>query len=199
MIKKKLKKSFFLQDDVISISKDLLGKFIITNINGYTTSGMIVETEAYKGPEDKASHAYNNKRTPRTETMFKTGGIAYIYLCYGMHHLFNIVTNKSNIPHAVLIRAIEPIDGINTMLTRRNFKQIKKQLTAGPGILTKALGISIKHNGISLLEDKIWIEDRGISFTDNEIIKSPRVNIAYAKEHAKLPWRFRVKKSPWTS
>ena len=109
---KKLKKSFFLRNDVIAISKDLLGKILVTNFNGILTSGKIVETEAYMGPEDKASHAYNGRRTPRTETMFLTGGVSYVYLCYGIHNLFNIVTNKKNIPHAVLIRAIEPFDGI---------------------------------------------------------------------------------------
>lgn len=189
----KLKKSFFIRDDVQAISKELLGKFLITNHNGKKTSGMIVETEAYMGPEDKASHAYNNRRTARTEVMYSSGGVCYVYLCYGMHHLFNIVTNKKDIPHAVLIRAIEPIDGIDTMLKRRNLKKPIKKLTAGPGTLSKALGISTKHNGISLLGKEIWLEDRGILFSNNDIIASPRVGIDYAEEYVKVPWRYRVK------
>ncbi len=160
---------------------------------------MIVETEAYKGISDKASHAYNGRFTERTQIMYKEGGAAYIYLCYGIHHLFNVVTNVEGTPHAVLIRAIEPIEGIDTMLKRRKKKQLDYTLTSGPGSLSEALGIHYSHSGISLYENKIWIADEGIKINRNNIIASPRVGVAYAKEDALLPYRFRIKANPWTS
>ncbi len=199
-MQKKLSNSFYTNQDVLSISKALLGKFLVTKLNSNTiTSGMIVETEAYRGPEDKASHAYGNRRTVRTETMYCHGGCAYIYLCYGMHNLFNIVTAIKDIPHAVLIRAIEPIDGIPVMLKRRHLTNICPNLTAGPGSLTKALGITVEHDKMDLCGEKIWLEDRGIKISASQIETGPRVGIAYAKEHAKLPWRFKIKTNPWVS
>jgi DNA-3-methyladenine glycosylase len=192
---KKLPRKFYINQDVFSISKSLLGKFLVTKINSKTiTSGMIVEVEAYRGPEDKASHAYANKRSARTETMYMNGGHAYIYLCYGMHHLFNVVTAIEGVPHAVLIRAIEPHDGIDFMLKRYQLKKIKSKFTSGPGKLTKALGITVLHDKIDLCGNKIWIEDRGIKIDPLNIEASPRVGIDYAEEHAKLPWRFKIKK-----
>jgi len=163
------------------------------------TGGKIVETESYRGAEDRACHAYQNKKTKRTEVMFKQGGISYIYLCYGMHSLFNVVTAKEGIPHAILIRAIEPVFGISTMLHRRQFQFINVSLTNGPGSLAKALGISTMYNGTSLQGEVIWIGDVGISITKEEIISSPRVGVSYAKEDALLPWRFRLQGNPWTS
>ena len=164
MPEKILPKSFYARTDVVQVSKDLLGKSLVTNFNGQRTVGKIVETEAYRAPDDKACHAYNNRRTKRTEIMFKEGGCAYVYLCYGIHHLFNVVTGPKDMAHAVLIRGIEPIDGLETMLKRRNQTKLKSNLTAGPGILSKALGISTQHTGLSLLSAKsnIWIEDHGI-------------------------------------
>ena len=194
-----LTQKFYLNDDVVGISQALLGKFLVTRFGGQLTAGMIVETEAYRGAEDKASHAYNHRRTARTETMYQAGGIGYIYLCYGIHHLFNVVTAQAGTPHAVLIRAIEPVDGISTMIKRRNMKKAESRLTAGPGVLSQALGITTQINGCSLMGDMIWIEDRGIHFTQQQIIASPRVGIDYAQEHKLLPWRFRVKDSSWTS
>ncbi len=194
-----LTQKFYLNDDVVAISQALLGKFLVTRFGGQLTAGMIVETEAYRGAEDKASHAYNHRRTARTETMYQAGGIGYIYLCYGIHHLFNVVTAQAGTPHAVLIRAIEPVDGISTMIKRRNMKKAESRLTAGPGVLSQALGITTQINGCSLMGDMIWIEDRGIHFTQQQIIASPRVGIDYAQEHKLLPWRFRVKDSSWTS
>ncbi len=196
---KRLNKTFFTRNDVITISKELLGKVLVTNHNGVKTSGMITETEAYMGPLDRASHAYNNKRTKRTETMFLTGGIAYVYLCYGMHSLFNVVTNKKDIPHAILIRALKPIDGVDVMLKRRKLSTVSKKLTAGPGILTKALNISMQHNGLSLIGSNIWIEDRGFDYSNPKIDASPRIGIDYAGEDAKLPWRFTIKDNTWLS
>ena len=195
---KKLNRDFYLEPDIIKISRKLLGKVLCTNFQGQLTSGIIVETEAYAGINDKASHAYGNKKTNRTKIMYDSGGVAYIYLCYGMHHLFNIVTNKKNIPHAILIRAIEPLTGINSMLKRKNKQKKNFNLTSGPAKLTKALGITTNQNGISLLNNIIWIENKK-NIPDKQIIASPRVGIPYAEEHILNPWRFRIKDNPWTS
>ncbi len=195
----KLPNSFYHRDDVVQISKDLLGKVLCTNINGEFTSGMIVETEAYRGAEDRASHAWNLRRTNRTEIMFGPGGVAYVYLCYGIHHLFNVVTNVPEIPHAVLIRAIEPLQGIDKMAERRNVAANKTRLTSGPGVASKALGIEVPHTGQSLKGSTIWIEGDGQEVSTKEIIASPRVGVDYAKEHAALPWRFRIKGNKWCS
>lgn len=196
----KLPPEFYLQDDVVLLSRQLLGKYLITDLNDEgITGGMIVETEAYAGITDRGSHAYNNRLTARTKTMYEEGGVAYIYLIYGFYYLFNVVTNGLNIPHAVLIRAIAPSDGIDIMLKRRKLVELNRKLTAGPGVLTQALGITKEHNGEDLTGNKIWIEDRGIIIPDAQIIASPRVNIAYAGEDALLPWRFRIKGNMWTS
>jgi len=188
----KLTKTFYIRDDVLQISKDLLGKVLCTRLNGKITAGKIIETEAYSGAEDKASHAYGNRRTKRTQIMFRQGGVAYVYLCYGIHSLFNVVTNVEDIPDAILIRAIEPLEGIDIMRRRRNLTK-ENNLTAGPGTLSKALGIEYKHTGIDLCGDKIWIEDRGISIAQKDIITSKRIGVNYAGKDALLPWRFRVK------
>lgn len=190
---RKIEKNFYLSEDVVSISRALIGKFLVTHIHHQKTAGMIVETEAYKGAEDKASHAYGYRRTERTRIMYAQGGVAYIYLCYGIHHLFNIVTAGEGIPHAVLIRAIVPVDGIPIMLKRRRSAQFSPKLTAGPGTLSEALGIHKQWNGTSLLDTTIWVEDRGIKIAKKEIIASPRVGIDYAEEHRDLPWRFRLR------
>lgn len=195
----KLPRDFYQSLDVVKLSQNLLGKFIVTEQNGLRTAGMIVETEAYQGADDKASHAYNNRRTPRTETMFAEGGVAYVYLCYGMHHLFNVVTGPKDCPHAVLVRAVEPIEGIAFMLERRGMQQAHPRLTAGPGSLSKALGITIALDGSLLTSKYIWIEDRNIQLSKKDILASPRVGIDYAKEHRDLPWRFRLKNCVWTS
>lgn len=196
----KIPQRIYQSEDVVSVAQFMLGKILCTNIDGKNlTTGMIVETEAYAGSIDRASHAYNNRRTARTETLFANGGVCYVYLCYGIHHLFNIVTNHENIPHAVLIRAIEPIDGIETMLKRRNKSKLDFTLTAGPGSLSAALGITTQFDNTDLHSDIIWIEDRSIKIKPNQIISSPRVGVAYAKEDALLPWRFRIADNPWTS
>ncbi len=196
---KKLPPEFYLSDDVVSLSRLLLGKIIVSTIDDRLTTGMIVETEAYKAPHDRASHAFNLKRTPRNEAMYRMGGSCYVYLCYGIHALFNVVTNVANIPHAILIRAIEPLGGIDIMCERRRFKKAKPSLTAGPGCLTKALGINIKHNNLSLQDELISIQDHKIEIRSDQIIAGPRVGIAYAKEDALLPWRFRIRDNKWTS
>ncbi|HQE11649.1 MAG TPA: DNA-3-methyladenine glycosylase [Flavipsychrobacter sp.] len=181
---------FYLQDDVVSIAKQLLGKVISTHINGIRTSGMIVETEAYKGITDKASHAYMGRKTKRTAPMFEQGGIAYVYLCYGIHSLFNVVTNIKDVPHAILIRAIEPLEGIEFMLERSGQSALKPSITAGPGVLSEALGITSIHSGESLLGKTISIEDRNVIIEPNSIVSTTRVGVAYAAEDALLPYRF---------
>lgn len=198
-MKKILPLSFYQQDDVLDISQQLLGKYLFTSIDDQVTGGMIVETEAYRAPEDRASHAFGLRRTKRNAVMYEAGGICYIYLCYGLHALFNVVTNQHGIPHAILIRALQPLEGIDMMLKRRNKSKIDRSLTGGPGSLSKALGLNLKYNGFSLQGPEIWIEDRGVLLSKKEITSSPRVGIDYAGEHAALPWRFRIKDSPWTS
>lgn len=195
-----LPKSFYASGDVVALAKLLLGKVLVTNFNGIKTSGRIVETEAYKAPEDKASHAYNNRKTKRTEVMFGPPGHAYIYLCYGIHHLFNVVTGPAGVAHAVLIRALEPLGNLMAMKQRRNQERINK-LTNGPGILSQAMGIFTEHSGLSLLneQDEIWIEDHKETIADTNILASPRVGIDYAEECALWPWRFRIKDNDFTS
>jgi len=192
----KLSKSFYTRSDVTLIARELLGKVLCTDIDGTLTSGIIVETEAYSEIE-KASHAYGGKRTARTEVFYNEGGLSYVYLCYGIHHLFNVITNRAHIADAVLIRAIEPLDGIDEMLMRRGMDKIAHRIAAGPGSVSKALGIDKNHNGLNLAEKEIWIEDRGIKYKKSQIIASPRVGVDYAGEDALLPWRYRVKDSPW--
>lgn len=190
---KKLGKDFFLREDVVAISYELIGKFLVTKFDNVLTAGMIIETEAYNGVVDKASHAYGGKRTKRNEIMYGDAGNSYVYLCYGIHHLFNIVTNKKDIPHAVLIRAIIPTDGVSVILKRRKQEAVNKKTADGPGTLSQALGIKTTHSGISLMSsDKIWVEDRGVKFSSKEINIGPRIGVDYAGKDAKLPYRFRL-------
>jgi len=189
-----LSTAFYQDEDVLHLSRNLLGKYLLTKIGGKLTGGMIIETEAYRGPEDKASHAFANRRTKRNEAMYQAGGICYVYQCYGLHYLFNVVTNLSEIPHAILIRAIKPEIGIDVMLLRRNKSKVDKTLAGGPGTLSQALGINKSHNGLPLDGPPIWIEDRGVIAKAKEVIAGPRIGVAYAGEHAHLPWRFRLQK-----
>ncbi|HET6991451.1 MAG TPA: DNA-3-methyladenine glycosylase [Bacteroidia bacterium] len=191
-MKKLLPKSFYNHHDVVSLAKKLLGKRLCTNINGKYTSGIITETEAYAGVTDRASHAYGGKLTKRTKTMFEEGGTAYVYLCYGIHHLFNIVTNKKGIPHAILIRAIQPDEGIEIMMKRRKKNKIDKTFSGGPGTVSQALGIHVRHSGKNLLDQEIWVEETGIKIPEKEIIAGPRIGVDYAGEDAKLPYRFLI-------
>lgn len=195
----KLPESYYYSQDVVTLSKNLLGKYLFTCIDGVTTGGYIVETEAYNGVIDRASHAFGNRLTPRTKTMFMQGGIAYVYLCYGIHEMFNIVTSGEGQPHAILVRAINPTDGIEAMQSRRNMPVIKPTITMGPGSVAKALGISRAINAFSLQGDIIWIEDRGLTFPDESIAVVPRVGVDYAGDDALLPYRFYVKGNPYVS
>jgi DNA-3-methyladenine glycosylase len=195
----KLSEDFYLSKEVVVIARNLIGKYLFTNINGEISGGYIVETEAYQGITDKASHAFGNRLTNRTKTMYQTGGIAYVYLCYGIHEMLNVVTSVEGEPHAVLIRAVNPMEGIDLMLERRKMISMKNNLTAGPGSVAKALGVSRKMNGLSFQGDEIWIEDQGLTFPDDQIAAVPRVGVAYAKEDALLPYRFYVKGNPYVS
>ena len=195
----KLHQSFYCSNNILDIAQLLLGKILYTNISNQITTGMIVEVEAYLGTTDKACHSYNNKKTKRTEVMFKSGGICYVYLCYGMHYLFNVVVGKKNNPCAILIRAIEPIDGIKMMLKRRNLDQLKNNLTNGPGKLTQSLGITNKVNKQSLIGPLVWIEDHNIKIMKKDILSSSRIGVDYAGKDAKLPYRFYIKNNQWVS
>ncbi|QPH39955.1 DNA-3-methyladenine glycosylase [Pedobacter endophyticus] len=195
----KLSSAYYLNQDAVGVAKDLLGKVLFTKIDGEISAGIIVETEAYFGINDKASHAYGGRRTNRTETMYSQGGVAYVYLCYGMHHLFNVVTSVKDEPHAVLIRAIEPLVGKDLMEQRRKMPATKSAISSGPGSAARALGIDRKFNTKDLTGEEIWIEDHQIRYREDEIAACPRVGIAYAQEHALLPWRFFVRGNKYVS
>lgn len=191
--------SFYIRADVVQIARELLGMVLVTCIDGILTAGLITETEAYAGAIDKASHAYGNRRTARTEPMFSKGGISYVYLCYGLHHLFNIVTGPEHIPHAVLIRAISPLDGLEDVLLRRNKTILTPTLSSGPGSMSAAMGIKRNHTAMSLQGPLLWIEDRSLQPEDADIISGTRVGVAYAAEDALLPFRFWIKGNAFVS
>jgi DNA-3-methyladenine glycosylase len=187
---------FYTRIDVVQIARELLGKIIYTSFNHEITAGVIVETEAYAGITDKASHAYNTRRTARTETMYMDGGHAYVYLCYGIHSLFNVVTSVKDDPHAVLIRGIEPLHGIGIMNSRSGKSSIENKHGIGPGNVAKLLGIQVSHSGMNLYKDsdtqkRIWIQDEGINVPEAELKTGPRIGVGYAEEDALLPYRFR--------
>lgn len=193
----KLKESFYQRSRVDNIARDLLGKVLVSRFNNMLTSGVIVETEAYSYKE-KGCHAYNNLRTARTETMFDQGGTMYVYLCYGIHNMFNVVTNKKDKAEAVLIRALEPVEGMDVMMKRASVKNIHR-ITSGPGKLAKALGIDRTWDGELLTGDDVWVEDSGTKIASNKIVATSRVGIDYAGDDALLPWRFYLKDNPWIS
>ena len=194
----KLPESFYERKDVVKIARELLGKGLFTKINGIISGGIIVETEAYSWKE-KGCHAFGGKMTGRNEIMFAKGGHSYVYLCYGMHNLFNVVTNVADTAEAVLVRAIEPTTGIEEMKLRRGELKNPFHLTSGPGKLTQALGINRTFNGKFLLNTDVWIEDLGVIVKNKDIIASKRIGIDYAGEDAALPWRFTIKNNKWIS
>lgn len=195
----KLPQDFYLQEKVAVIAKSLLGKVLVSFFDGQITAGRIVETEAYNGVMDKASHAWGGRRTSRTETMYAPGGISYVYLCYGIHHLFNVVTNQAEIPHAILIRGIEPILGKDIMMQRTGKTESDVSVSRGPGNVSKAMGIKTSHDGIRLHGKTLFIADDGYSLTKSKIIATPRIGVDYAGEDALLPYRFIVKDNPYVS
>lgn len=178
---KKIRPDFYLEQNVETIAKQLLGKKLCTHIDGVLTSGFITECEAYGGINDKACHANNGRRTPRTEVFFKKGGIGYVYICYGVHHMFNIITNHKNIGDAVLIRSIEPVDGVNAMLQRRGLVSLHPSITKGPGNVCQAMGITMEHNGISLQSNTLWIEENTL-IPLHEIVITTRIGMGKAAE-----------------
>ncbi len=195
---------FYTRPEVLQIARELLGKVLVTEFEGRRTAGRITETEAYRAPDDRASHAFDNRRTARTEVMFQEGGRAYIYLCYGIHHLFNVVTAAEGSAHAVLIRGIEPLEGLETMIARRGgmpaqSRSSKVRLTTGPGALSQALGLTTQFTGQSLLDpgSPVWIEDWNAPVLADEISAGPRIGVDYAGECAAWPWRFWLKNSPF--
>jgi len=187
----KLTKEFYQQQDVVMLARELLGKVIFTFIDGQYTAGIISETEAYAGVTDKASHAFGGRRTNRTEVMFAAGGVAYVYLCYGIHHLFNVVTGPEGTPHAILVRGIFPTEGIEIMMQRRKVK-LGKKFSSGPGTSSAALGLKSSMSGTDLLGNIIWIEDMGFNIPENEIYVGPRIGVDYAGDDAALPYRFLI-------
>lgn len=187
---RKLPLAFYERKNVCVVAKDLIGKVLVTEFEGIFTAGRIVETEAYNGPADKASHAWNGRRTARTEIMYHHGGVAYVYLCYGIHQLFNVVTNLTDVPHAVLIRALEPLHGIDDMLIRTGKKKLDFSLTRGPGNVSKALGITTTHTGINLTGNELYIADDGFAVKRSDLIATPRIGVDYAGQDALLPYRF---------
>jgi len=195
----KIPPSFYRNMDVVAICRSLIGKVLVSHMEGIKTSGIIVEAEAYRGPDDRACHAFANRRTPRTEVMYNAGGVAYIYICYGIHHLFNVVTGPRDHAHAVLIRALEPVDGMETMMERRQlFKPGDPRLTRGPGALSVALGLTSSFSGHSLIDpqSRIYIEDRNINFPHDQIAAGTRIGVESAGESALWPWRFYVRNHP---
>jgi len=194
---KKLNREFYENGKVEQVAQQLLGKILVTNINGELCAGRITETEAYNGRMDRACHAYQ-KKTQRTEIMYGPGGFSYVYLVYGIHHLFNIVTNKRDFADAVLIRAIEPHTGIEHMLKRRGLKAINPKLCCGPGNAAKALGLNNLHNAVDLTGDLIWVEDAPI-LKSQHVVETTRIGVDYAGEDAKLRWRFYDSRSKFVS
>lgn len=188
--------SFYTRKDVTQIARQLLGKKLVTNLAGKRSGGIIVETEAYSFRE-RGCHAFGNKMTNRNKTMFETGGVGYVYLCYGIHQMFNVVTNKQGAADAVLVRALEPVEGEVWMLTRMKTTSMKR-ITSGPGKLTKALGIDRTFDGKDLSSAQLWIE-QGVKVVKNQIIASARIGIDYAGDDARLPWRFSIQDNPWLS
>jgi DNA-3-methyladenine glycosylase len=195
-----LPREYYLNTNVVDIARNLLGKHLITCFDGNYTESRIVETEAYQGPEDQASHARNGLLSNRNAVMYEAGGYAYVYLIYGIHHLFNVVTAPKGVPHAVLIRAVEPLQGIKVMMNRRNRSDAGPGLTAGPGILSKALGINTNHSGMDLCYEEALIQLHYCKAIDeNNILSRPRVGVDYAGEWAKRPWRFSIRNNRWVS
>lgn len=186
----KLERDFYETDNVVGVARNLLGCVIFTKINGLVCSAVIAETEAYAGVSDRASHAWGGRLTTRTTTMYQRGGRAYVYLCYGIHKLFNVVTGPQGTPHAVLIRGAIPLTNMETMRYRLELSQQKKLVMNGPGKFSKALGIMMEHNGTDLGGTEVWIEKPSVGFLPGAVVQTTRIGIACAGEDAKLPYRF---------
>jgi DNA-3-methyladenine glycosylase len=194
----KLPREFYLRPDVLTVSRELLGKLLVVPApDGKRVSGKIVEVEAYRGPEDRASHAYGGRRTKRTETMYRAGGVAYVYFVYGMYYQFNVVSGVVDTPHAILVRALEPIEGIEIMRARRQLHP-DHNLTNGPGKLCIAMGIDRGLDGADLIGDRVWLEEYE-PVSRRRIARGPRIGIDYAQEWIDKPWRFWIRDNPYVS
>ena len=194
----KLPREFYTRSNVVTVARDLLGKLLVVpSSSGKRVSGIIVETEAYRGPHDRAAHSYGGRRTKRTETMYGIGGTAYVFFVYGMYNQFNVVTNVEDVPHAILVRALEPVEGIEWMRIRRH-SHPDKNLTNGPGKLCAAMGIDRQLDKADLLGDKVWLEEFE-RVPPTKIAKGPRIGIDYAEEWIEKPWRFWIKGNQWVS
>jgi DNA-3-methyladenine glycosylase len=195
---RKLPRKFYSRTDTVQIARELLGKLLVVpNEQGERVSGMIVETEAYLGAEDRGAHSYGGRRTPRNDVMYGLAGHVYVFFVYGMYYQFNVVTGPVDHPHAILVRAIEPVEGIEIMRERRG-EMKERNLTSGPGKLAIALGIDRSLNGADLLGDRCWLEDHRV-FAEDAISSGPRIGIDYAGEDALKPWRFWVKGNEFIS
>lgn len=190
---------FYTHPNAEWVARHLLGKVLCTALEGGPTTAIIVETEAYKGSGDAACHSHLGRHTARTAVMYRPGGLAYVYLCYGLHHLFNIVTGPEGQADAVLIRAAEPLEGLDLMAARRGMAPANPALLRGPGALSQGLGISKTHNGKDLYQGQIWIEDRGLALPEEVIRTGPRIGVGYAGADALLPWRYWVAGSRYVS
>jgi DNA-3-methyladenine glycosylase len=196
----RLERDFYTRADTLRVARELLGKrLVVPAASGVRVSGRVVEVEAYLGAEDRAAHSFGGRRTRRTETMFSVGGTAYVFFVYGMHHQFNVVTGPEGQPHALLVRAVEPEEGIELMWERRPVSK-ERELTSGPGKLCRALGIDLSFDGEDLTAGRrVWLEETGIEFKSDEIATGPRIGVAYAAEDALKPWRFWVKDNEYVS
>ena len=196
---RKLPRDFYTRPNVLTVARELLGRLLVVPATDRArVSGIIVETEAYRGPQDRASHAYGGRRTDRTRTMYAIGGTAYVYFVYGMYHQFNVVTNLEDVPHAVLVRALEPVEGIGLMRKRRRGRS-DQSLTNGPGKLCIALGIDRKLDGADLLGDRVWIEEGRGRIPPSAIAVGRRIGIDYAEAWVDKPWRFWIRNNPFVS
>jgi len=196
---RKLPRDFYTRPNVLTVARELLGRLLVAPATARArVSGIIVETEAYRGPQDRASHAYGGRRTDRTRTMYAMGGTAYVYFVYGMYHQFNVVTNLEDVPHAVLVRALEPVEGIGLMRKRRRGRS-DQSLTNGPGKLCIALGIDRKLDGADLLGDRVWIEEGRGPIPPSAIAVGRRIGIDYAEAWVDKPWRFWIRNNPFVS
>jgi DNA-3-methyladenine glycosylase len=195
----KLERDFYTRADTLRVARELLGKrLVVPAAGGERVSGLVVETEAYLGAGDRAAHSYGGRRTRRTETMYAAGGTAYVFFVYGMHHQFNVVTGPEGLPHAVLVRAVEPDEGVETMRARRPVPQ-ERELTSGPGKLCRALGIDLTFDGEDLTRGRVWLEEAGTTYQSKQIASGPRIGVAYAGEDALKPWRFWVEGNAYVS
>ena len=196
----RLERDFYTRADTLRAARELLGKrLVVPAAGGARVAGRVVETEAYLGVEDRAAHSYGGRRTRRTETMFGLGGTAYVFFVYGMHHQFNVVTGPEGLPHAVLVRAVEPEEGVELMRERRRVSK-ERELTSGPGKLCRALGIDLTFDGEDLTAGgRVWLEETGETYRPERIASGPRIGVAYAAEDALKPWRFWVKDNEYVS